>query len=545
MGCRISFVIELKYVARLNCNNYIHSMSRKIVRFPRSYQRCQRLASSHKDDFEEEETGGRECWSCCLRKRRAVPPPRRGIFCKLLYQSEFGAGHMAPGRGGRPCAPARGVRRLRRCRRGGTTPFTDVGGGLVRLHLRALPALKLRPETVARPLCPGLRRRAAASRGWKGKLALLRANAARAGPDWRRRWRRRSPPGARRATRRLSHSQCVPGALPSGVSPRARGRRRFLPLFQAIDALLRKRAAPAWPSTATAARANPRSARCSRRSTAAISTIWTTFSCPRSARRRAPGRAGRQCGPGALFRGSALPSGHGLFLPPLALPSKARSPRRCRSSRAPWRSSRAFTACTPSCATPTTCACSSPSLPRRRRSASARAAARRCWSASSRVDTAGERYFARLACARAASSPLTGRGVTLRAAYTLRFVPVQVKFTFPAHARSSRRISITSEMRLGGFFYGDKRAQAGSRDRGTGRFAAGTGAFARGGDRAGRGPGRDRNADVRSRSGHRAGGRAGRARGAGGHGALPGRLPAGRRGLAALPDGAGAAQPRL
>ena len=33
-----------------------------------------------------------------------------------------------------------------------------------------------------------------------------------------------------------------------------------------------------------------------------------------------------------------------------------------------------------------------------------------------------------------------------------RFVPAKVKFTFPAHARPSRSISITSEMRLGGFF---------------------------------------------------------------------------------------------
>ena len=112
-----------------------------------------------------------------LEEKKRHPAAEARDLCKLLYQSEFGAGHMA-------MDAEAGLARLRAecaaCGAGEDEPFTDVGGGLVRLHLRALPALKLRLETVN-----GLFARACAPRGsvagLEAKLELLRANAARLG----------------------------------------------------------------------------------------------------------------------------------------------------------------------------------------------------------------------------------------------------------------------------------------------------------------------------------------------------------------------------
>ena len=194
-----------------------------------------------------------------MKKRSAIPPPKRGIYCKLLYQSEFGAGHMA-------MDAEAGLARLRAecaaCGAGEDEPFTDVGGGLVRLHLRALPALKLRLETVN-----GLFARACAPRGsvagLEAKLELLRANAARLGLNGETleaelaAWRAAGYPA-------LSHSRAYRDLYHPAYRLVPAAARRFLALFQAIDALLqRQRARPRSPSTATAARANPPSARCS------------------------------------------------------------------------------------------------------------------------------------------------------------------------------------------------------------------------------------------------------------------------------------------
>ena len=92
-----------------------------------------------------------------LEEKKRHPAAEARDLCKLLYQSEFGAGHMA-------MDAEAGLARLRAecaaCGAGEDEPFTDVGGGLVRLHLRALPALKLRLETVN-----GLFARACAPRG--------------------------------------------------------------------------------------------------------------------------------------------------------------------------------------------------------------------------------------------------------------------------------------------------------------------------------------------------------------------------------------------
>ena len=175
-----------------------------------------------------------------LAEKGRCPAAEVRDFCKLLYQSEFGAGHMA-------ADAASSLMRLRaECEAcsigsaGGTqAAFTGVGGGLVRLHLRALPALKLRLETVN-----GLFAQACAPRGsiagLEAKLQMLRRNApllglaeadveAEAAP-----WRAAgypAPPHSQ-AYRALYHPayRLVPAAA-----------ERFLPLFQAIDALLAKK----------------------------------------------------------------------------------------------------------------------------------------------------------------------------------------------------------------------------------------------------------------------------------------------------------------
>ena len=120
----------------------------------------------------------------------------------------------------------------------GEAPFTDVGGGLVRLHLRALPALKLRLETVN-----GLFARACAPRGsvagLEAKLELLWANAARLGLNGETleaelaAWRAAGYPA-------LSHSRAYRDLYHPAYRLVPASARRFLALFQAIDALLQR-----------------------------------------------------------------------------------------------------------------------------------------------------------------------------------------------------------------------------------------------------------------------------------------------------------------
>ena len=114
-----------------------------------------------------------------LEEKKRHPAAGVRDYCKLLYQSEFGAGHMVSG------ADA-SLERLRAecaaCGVGEDAPFTPVGGGLLRLHLRAIPSLGLRLETVN-----GLFLHACAPRGsvegLESKLALLRKNASMLGLD--------------------------------------------------------------------------------------------------------------------------------------------------------------------------------------------------------------------------------------------------------------------------------------------------------------------------------------------------------------------------
>ena len=171
-----------------------------------------------------------------LAEKRAHPAAEARDYCKLLYQSEFGAGHIA--------ADAQtSLARLRKecaaCVNSaaeGEAPFTDVGGGLVRLHLRALQALKLRLETVN-----GLFAQACAPRGsvaaLEEKLDTLRENAAGLGlrPEdvdaEIAHWRAAGYPA-------LSHSQTYRALYRPAYRLVPAAAMRYLPLFQAIDALL-------------------------------------------------------------------------------------------------------------------------------------------------------------------------------------------------------------------------------------------------------------------------------------------------------------------
>lgn len=169
-----------------------------------------------------------------LEEKKRHPAAGARDFCKLLYQSEFGAGHMVSD------ADA-SLERLRAecaiCGAGEDMPFTPAGGGLLRLHLRAVPALGLRLETVN-----GLFLQACAPRGsvagLEKKLALLRENAARLGLDEKAlaaeidSWRASGYPA-------LSHSQRYRALYHPAYRLVPEAARRFLPLFQKIDALLR------------------------------------------------------------------------------------------------------------------------------------------------------------------------------------------------------------------------------------------------------------------------------------------------------------------
>ena len=168
-----------------------------------------------------------------LEEKKRHPAAEARDLCKLLYQSEFGAGHMA-------MDAEAGLARLRAecaaCGAGEDEPFTDVGGGLVRLHLRALPALKLRLETVN-----GLFAQACAPRGsvagLEEKLNTLRESAAGLGlrPEdvdaEIAHWRAAGYPA-------LSHSQTYRTLYHPAYRLVPAAASRCLSLFQAIDALL-------------------------------------------------------------------------------------------------------------------------------------------------------------------------------------------------------------------------------------------------------------------------------------------------------------------
>ena len=175
----------------------------------------------------------------------------------------------------------------------------------------------------------------------------------------------------------------LPRSLPSGVSPRARGRRAF---FCRSSGHRRTAAAKRGQRPRGHRRQQRRGQIHARR--AARGGLWRQ-SLPYGRLFPAPRRktAERLSQPGGnvdeeRFQAEVLSHLANPFPPPWRCHEGALAAPVFVEPRA-VEIVEAFTACIPTCAAPTTCACSSPLIPKRRWSASARAAARRCCSASS------------------------------------------------------------------------------------------------------------------------------------------------------------------
>ena len=163
-----------------------------------------------------------------LREHRARYPEMQAQDCiKLLYQSEFGGGHLLADPS---AALAKLIEELEQCPHPtNRLPFEPIGGGLTRLHLWAVKAYHLRPETVL-----GLFRLACIPRGsmdgLKDKLRLLEG----AFPEMTNDIANYCAAGCPM----LHHSE----AYRAAYMPRYRlvpaEAQRFLALFRAIDHLL-------------------------------------------------------------------------------------------------------------------------------------------------------------------------------------------------------------------------------------------------------------------------------------------------------------------
>ena len=166
---------------------------------------------------------------------------RRPLACaqdyfKLIYQSEFGAGHMAPD-------PETSLERLRaecaQCGRGEDEPFERIGGGCARLNLRALARLELRLQTVnGLFLCACAKK--GSVEGLEAKVQALLQGAAALGLSASQleheaaRWREAGYPAP-------SHSQQYRALYRPAYRLTPEMAERFAPLFQSIDRLLREK----------------------------------------------------------------------------------------------------------------------------------------------------------------------------------------------------------------------------------------------------------------------------------------------------------------
>ena len=92
---------------------------------------------------------------------------------KLLYQGEFGGGHLISDR-------TQCLRRLKEeymstVQRSGIPLFDDLGNGLVRAHLAALDASGIRPETLGRWFIDSSAQTAGRMEVFRKKLGILEA----------------------------------------------------------------------------------------------------------------------------------------------------------------------------------------------------------------------------------------------------------------------------------------------------------------------------------------------------------------------------------
>ena len=163
-----------------------------------------------------------------LRGHRARYPEMQTQDCvKLLYQSEFGGGHLLTD-------PDAALARLRaeletRPRPADVPPVEPIGGGLARLHLWAVEAHRLQPETVL-----GLFRLACAPRGSMDGLLEKLARLEEAFPEMR------GDVAAYRAAGcpAVHHSAAFRKAYAPAYRLAPAEAQRFLPLFCAIDRLM-------------------------------------------------------------------------------------------------------------------------------------------------------------------------------------------------------------------------------------------------------------------------------------------------------------------
>lgn len=147
-------------------------------------------------------------------------------YLKLLYQSEFGGGHLIEN----PQWALDYLKsELREMSPAGTPGLESIGGGLCRLHLQELNALGLRPETVNGLFLETCRPRGSME-SLEKKLALL--TEAIPGTDAAvADYRAAGCPS-------LRHSAAYREAYHPAYRLVPEAARKFLPLFQRIDALL-------------------------------------------------------------------------------------------------------------------------------------------------------------------------------------------------------------------------------------------------------------------------------------------------------------------
>ena len=183
-------------------------------------------------------------------------PPRPGQPQRPLPQGGHGRGGAGVADGGRPAAPARDLRHLRRRRRGGahaawSSPAATTHGDPVRIAARLhgdadLPQHDHRPARLRHRL--GRRRRAAPDRTFKAVDRPRRLRGGRHRPRGPRRWPRSTtcpPPSSSTGTRTSASARPArPSSSCATATPRSAGASRSTP-------------AAGWPASARPSRPRP------------------------------------------------------------------------------------------------------------------------------------------------------------------------------------------------------------------------------------------------------------------------------------------------